>query len=250
MSELTIVFPIRNIEAQRIYNCLHSLRLQASKKFKIILSDYGSSQKFQNHIQKAILKVNSKLDLSYIYTNTKDTWNRSAALNRGLIHSTTQFVMGSDIDMLFHPYFFEEIFKYLSNNNFIIHHKARQLKNFPLSSLEFKMRENNWDFFYKHSKERKTKGTGACQVIPRNILFELGGYDEVYKHWGAEDDDMRYRLKKYGLNEINLSDKITFFHQWHESNKKDYQKIEENRVYLNNTKQNNYPLIRNNGAWN
>lgn len=250
MSLLTIVYPLRNLEAQRIYNCLHSLRLQTFKNFKVIISDYGSNQKGKNHLDKALKKIGNKLDISTIHTKIDGDWNRSAALNRGMIQTTTPYVMGSDIDMIYHPNFLEIAVQQLNKNKaYVVHNLARQMRQIDLSTLEFKMRENDWNFFQRNSKDRSGGGTGACQIIPRDKFFYLGGYDEVYEHWGAEDDDMRVRLRKINLKEKSISRATNFYHQWHPTNKKDRKKINANRKYFAESKAPNFSVIRNGGSW-
>jgi len=36
-------------------------------------------------------------------------------------------------------------------------------------------------------------------VAPREILIEIGGFDERFTDYGAEDEDIQLRLRKYGL---------------------------------------------------
>ena len=100
MKSLTIVLPIRDIEAQRLYNCLFSLKKQTSQDFEIIISDFGSKQKWQNHVQKALKKINDP-SIKLIYTTRTEDWNRSEALNHGFLNSKTPYIMGSDADIVF-----------------------------------------------------------------------------------------------------------------------------------------------------
>jgi len=249
MPLLTIVYPLRNLEAQRIYNCLHSLRLQTFKDFHVIISDYGSNQKGRSHLEKALKKIGTKLNFEVIRTEIKGDWNRSAALNRGIIKAKTQFIMGSDLDMIYHPDFLSIATQNLNSQSYVVHHIARQLKKMELPSLEIKMRENNWEFFHSNSKSRTGGGTGACQIIPRSKFFYLGGYDEIYEHWGAEDDDMRYRLRQVNMKEVSISNLTNFYHQWHPTNKKNRIKINANRNYFATSKTPNFSVIRNGGSW-
>lgn len=58
-------------------------------------------------------------------------------------------------------------------------------------------------FFYRAGKEdgtrkRDTWGTFVCA---RKIFEAIAGYDEVFRGWGGEDDDMYRRLSYFGLIE-------------------------------------------------
>jgi GT2 family glycosyltransferase len=40
--------------------------------------------------------------------------------------------------------------------------------------------------------------TGNSSSIPRDLFFQVGGYDETFKDYGGEDPDLGYRLKQAG----------------------------------------------------
>lgn len=69
----------------------------------------------------------------------------------------------------------------------------------------FTWMENHLDqrFFYRAGREdgsrkRDTWGTFICS---RKIFEAISGYDEVFRGWGGEDDDMYRRLSYFGLIE-------------------------------------------------
>lgn len=63
--------------------------------------------------------------------------------------------------------------------------------------------------------------SGVCSV-EKNIFIEVGGFDESFTHWGAEDVDLGYRISKIG--------KIGFIenaHSLHIPHKRDIFEIEK-----------------------
>lgn len=50
----------------------------------------------------------------------------------------------------------------------------------------------------KISKMRGSDASGLF-IVDFDILLKIGGFDERYTVWGAEDDDMCRRLERYGL---------------------------------------------------
>jgi GT2 family glycosyltransferase len=40
--------------------------------------------------------------------------------------------------------------------------------------------------------------TGNSSSIPKDLFFQVGGYDETFRDYGGEDPDLGYRLKKAG----------------------------------------------------
>jgi glycosyltransferase involved in cell wall biosynthesis len=53
-----------------------------------------------------------------------------------------------------------------------------------------------------------------CHAIHRQRLVEVGGYDEIFKGYGFDDDLLLYRLKKNGVNPRHVNTIVS--HQWHE----------------------------------
>lgn len=52
------------------------------------------------------------------------------------------------------------------------------------------------------------QGTWGLCVVPREAFVTVGGYDECFRGWGGEDDDLYYRLKNMGLKEAVFSASI------------------------------------------
>ena len=68
------------------------------------------------------------------------------------------------------------------------------------------------------AEPRRTSGTGACHVASPDFFWHVRGYDEKYLHWGAEDADMVWRARRYGL-EMEWMEGPSMVHQWHSSYK-------------------------------
>jgi glycosyltransferase involved in cell wall biosynthesis len=51
--------------------------------------------------------------------------------------------------------------------------------------------------------------------VMKKELIAVGGWDERFKFWGNDDNDLMHRL---GLNEVHhiVDDEMLIFHQWHE----------------------------------
>lgn len=61
------------------------------------------------------------------------------------------------------------------------------------------------------------RGFGGFLAVSRERFFAIGGYDEKYVGWGAEDNDMVDRLVWSGLDHYNLSveEGVAVVHAWH-----------------------------------
>lgn len=78
------------------------------------------------------------------------------------------------------------------------------------------------DSFYYHVgrvvkfRRFRPKVRGGCFGIMRDDLFLVGGFDENYHGWGAEDDDIGRRLYRGGVAGRTVFRDEFIVHLWHE----------------------------------
>lgn len=51
--------------------------------------------------------------------------------------------------------------------------------------------------------------------VRKEELMAIGGWDERFKYWGNDDNDLMHRLTLYGVSHIVVSE-LEIFHQWHQ----------------------------------
>jgi hypothetical protein len=62
---------------------------------------------------------------------------------------------------------------------------------------------------------KSQQGAKGMSLLPMAALTRIGGYNEFYHFWGAEDEDLHYRLTLEGLESIFYSNEVLLLHQWH-----------------------------------
>jgi glycosyltransferase involved in cell wall biosynthesis len=206
MNPLTVVFGYRNREIIRVKRCLDSLQKQSNTNFSVIFVDYGSALEIASEI-KALVKTYPFI--RYIYNETRGLpWNRSHALNTGIRLAESEYLMTSDVDLIFPDNLITTILSQVSRNK-VIHSLCYYLpKSF-----------NKWNDIEKH-KSSYGKGCkdalGLLQVLSKNNYDKLHGLDEFYKFWGVEDRDLHYRLLDSGIKTVWLNlETCPVYHQWH-----------------------------------
>ena len=207
--KLSIVFAYRNREVERVKRCLESLNRQSENNFNVIFIDYGSTLDTATEIKKiADLYPFCK----YFYNDTRGmAWNRAHALNSGIRVAEGEYIMTSDIDLIYSRDFIKDVFLNIEPN-VELHSNAYKLpKNFT-----------KWDKLDTKANlklpNRNLTALGMVQVVLKGTLNEIRGFDEYYRIWGAEDEDLTQRLRKKGLFIKWLDLKRTpVFHQWHPS---------------------------------
>lgn len=255
MKKLSVIICYRDKEYERAQCCLESLNTQTFKDFDIIISDYGSTK--VNIFP--IINDFPNLDIKIIKTETTELWSRSISLNIGHKASKSKFTMSTDIDMLFDPKFLEVAINLMhqNENKLLMHRLVYDTK--PTISLN-EIREgikigNFWkDFYHYCSNSHRMSGGGACQIMLRENIYAIGGYDEKMRIWGAEESDFMERWKQNGWK-VEDHGNTKFVHMYHTPSNKILRTAFENRVIKNNTliyertTKKLLPIIRNDGPW-
>ncbi|WP_109831571.1 glycosyltransferase family 2 protein [Reichenbachiella versicolor] len=204
--DLTIVFGYRNRELQRVRRCLESLSKQSVKNFKVVFIDYGSDSVIAKEVESLI---SSYSFCDYHYNDTRGwVWNRSHALNTGIRLADTEFIMTTDVDLIYSEKFVETVIANLSKD-----------KELHSNSYALPKRFREWDNLNKVQKNlsaRNLTALGLAQGVSTDLHYEINGFDEHYCIWGVEDYDLNRRLEKKGVQTKWLDlDSCPVYHQWH-----------------------------------
>lgn len=205
MIKLSLVFGFKNRDSQRVRRCLDSLVNQDLDQFDVIFVDYGSDPSCRAAVEPL---VRSYRFAHYVYCETRGwPWNRAHALNIGIRLSRAEFVMTSDIDMIFSEFSLKKMIDGYDGKS-TLHAGCYYLpKDF-----------GDWDALSANkTKWKRTNKDGlGLMLLPREIYIRLGGYDEYYRFWGREDQDLEQRLNKLGFETHFLDlEEFPLFHQWH-----------------------------------
>jgi glycosyltransferase involved in cell wall biosynthesis len=205
-SIFTFVVGYRDRDLENARRFLDSLTKQTLQGSRLIFVDYGSST---SKAQAARQLVGRYPFAQYIYTDTRGKpWNRSHALNIGIRLVQTEYVITTDIDMLYTPDFLEIVVGNLDPGR-VLH----------CSPYWLTQGFDDWEHPEKHLASLHHEGrghAGGFQCVQTAILHELRGFDEFYRYWGREDADLNSRLRQSGLEDRWLNELgVPFFHQWH-----------------------------------
>ena len=72
---------------------------------------------------------------------------------------------------------------------------------------------------------------GRMFIAPFRVLTEIGGFDERFKVWGAEDHDVQQRLTRFGLTPI-VAPAMFIVHLYHTPHKLPYDHPEYRRQWM------------------
>lgn len=201
---ITIIFPYRNREIQRIKISLDSLVSQINTNFKVLFVDYGSTTSNSQKVEELLRNYSF---VTYVYSYHEfQPWSRAKAINIGLRLVKTEYIFVADIDMIF-------------RNNFV--EKLNELKK-PYQSIFFKVgflnkneSQKMKDFQNYKISHSSQKGAQGLSLFPIEALKKVNGFDEFLHFWGAEDQDIHERLQNLGQEVIFFQEEILLLHQWH-----------------------------------
>jgi len=219
---------------------LASLQQQRFKDFEVIIADDGSSKESTERLNTLIDR--SELKFKYVHQEDKG-FRRSKILNNAVMESDAEYLMFIDPDCILHPRCMEEHFKHRENKVVIA---GRRVDLSPVLStrLSPELILDGWlwgkyrmplllDGLRKPDKtrrefgiyktrlirsllNRKEKGIlGSHFSLHRKDFIDVNGFDERFTHYGGEDTDLDYRLRRNGVKMKTLKHIAIQYHIYH-----------------------------------
>ena len=203
---LTLIYPYRNRNIDRVKRSLDSLLSQTVTDFHVQFVDYGSAIEIALEVE-SLLKDYDFVNYKY-YPTQFQPWNKCIALNSVIKRLNKGYCFVADVDMIFHPEFIAKAISLQKQNT------STYFKVGFLNDEETKRAKNFTDYVIDFESE---EGATGLTMFPVEALQKLHGFDEFYHFWGAEDTDMHVRLRNSGCAVNFYGDEILMLHQWHSS---------------------------------
>ncbi len=233
MPDISLIISVFN----RIENLKLTLEFVArqSVKFKeILIVDDGSQQNILDCLKQC--KTNFDLPLFHICQENKG-FRLSRNKNNGIRFSTGDYLIFNDQDIVFTKNYFTTFAEFIKVKQFLVatpiwlneNQTISTFKQEPdfgfLSTLPTQeqmktlLKQYNKDKLYynlhKLGLSHKPKVRGGVFGIFKQDLCRINGFDENYKGWGNEDDDLWRRLTKAGISGRNVFNKEYPLHLYH-----------------------------------
>lgn len=212
---LTVAIPLRNVDAARLERCLSSIRQSTSEfNLRIILSDFGSDLEHFENVKNLAQKYKAEL----LAAKTSANWSRSRCLNIAIRHCKTDWILFTDVDMIFSSELFNMWNCYYNSLNELLGEKAVYLaqckKLPPIAKLPLPWDSSFFEATSQLGRVFQTFGHGGCQIMSTKLLRELRGFNENFEVWGSEDLDLSNRAELNGCKIIWMHPG-KYLHQWH-----------------------------------
>ena len=218
-----------------------SLEQQTCKDFEVVIADGGSINLAE--LKKWIETLNKgHISVRIVRHDIGDVFLRSLLNNVAVRRSEGEYILATDVDMIFRDDFVKTILK-KANKEILLESKTFHLRDGMTKLIHNEKVDPKTQFEYIKSKRgygRATSSPGGCQCMHRDNWNAIRGYDETFYGWGSEDRDLVKRIKMYGLKEIWTGQdlqSVMILHQNHPQNKKrdlEFQHHNKKRLALAN----------------
>jgi glycosyltransferase involved in cell wall biosynthesis len=172
------------------------------------------------------------LRVKHIFVKTDKPYNRSWAFNIALSYTTTPIIIFGDSDLIMHPQGFINAVQALDNYDVVNPYNSV----IDLTPEESMMDINSILQINRIGRGdavddiQKTNLCGGIVMFKKDKLMEIGGWNQAFYGWGAEDDFQSLKVKMY-LNHITLPNKC--YHLYHDKAKIDMKLYQRNLEILN-----------------
>lgn len=225
---LTAVLAHRD-RATNLEYCLASIANCTPRPY-VVLVDFGSCTPLPPYQQ-----YSDWLEVISVTQGT-ELFHKSRAVNIGVRNVKTEYLCITDVDQVFSPNFFGEVYRLVSSANnpivfsrtyFLVDQQASDSavpKSETFSARTFGVTPDNIGEEYPRllaiarncrRKRQGYPGYGRCQAVATSWVLSVHGYDEEYIGWGAEDRDFELRARFAGLQATWLSEATSMVHLPH-----------------------------------
>lgn len=236
----------RDWHLDHLARCLMSIRTNTPSP--IVVCDLGSAEGFLPKLRGIVAGVDGRL-----VSRDEPEWSRSRALNFAAQCApphVDRYVF-TDADMIF-PRSWFRIAEAADPAKFWLT-RARDLDEVTTDNLPTPpdpMPKDEW--FLERSSEHPAVGQGAAMLVPTTWFWKVGGFDEFYQVWGAEDQDLVERARWDNLTPQWLPEKTAWvIHQAHRRDwptPQQFEQVRRNRAYFHERLMARGPIVRNAGA--
>lgn len=223
MEVLTIIYANRNRELPRIKATFDSLKFQSNNNFRVVFVDYGSDEFLVNDLKK--LCKTYEFVTAFFLPVSQLLWNKSKALNYGILETQTPYIFIADVDLIFHPEVIKVFMDLVAENKFYLFNLGY------LDKTESLKLTKNYNF--EDLEPARIGKVNGMILAPKNAFFKVNGFDEFFHFYGSEDEDLFTRMENAGIKRKTNKDAY-FYHNWHQSFAGTEDKIITNNPRLKN----------------
>lgn len=222
---------------------LQGLERQSYKDFEVVVSEDNNAKETLDFLEKIRLKHNFRIK----HVCQEDIgFRKTKILNQAVLISEGEYLVFLDGDCVPHKHLLKSYIKHLTPNT-VCMGKRCALKKGLTERLVRKHRVGSMNMFYlmlnslnpesglyipwEKPKNNYRLILGCNFAIPRQLLIDINGFDEDYTFAGVgEDHDIDWRLRKKGVEFLNIKHTVIVYHLYHKENYSDRETLAVNLI--------------------
>lgn len=216
---------------------LKSLLWQDYNNFKVVVMDGGS--KNYNEIKKRLESID-RIRFIVFQHKIEGVFHKTLLNNIAIKKCDTEYIATTDADLVYDKRFIGSVIPLLEHDTMIesrtMYWKGAIVEKIYKGELD---PFNNIDSC-KKARIKKRTTCGGFQCLHKDQWDKIGMYDERYKYWGSEDQDLLHRAVMAGIKVKWLGESVEsvmVFHQPHPKNIEEELKWQyKNLAFFNNIK--------------
>jgi len=203
---VAIIYANRNKDLKRIKASFDSLKCQTDVIFRVVFVDYGSEESSVDNLKQ--LCNSYEFVRPYYLPVSQLLWNKSKALNYGILQTQSPYIFIADVDLIFHP------------ETVTLFNKLAVKDKYFLFNLGYLDRAESGKLtksykFEDLSPSRFGEVNGMI-LAPTKAFLGVNGLDEFFHFYGSEDEDLFARIENAGYKR-EANNEACFYHNWHQS---------------------------------
>jgi hypothetical protein len=177
----------------------------------------------------------------YAFLEQQSIFHKTALLNKGLALSTGDYIIAYDVDLIPIENTLERSFELACANPGILVSGYRLMASGSATHPDVSYLETGPED-HPSALRKYLMGQGlfgVCPVFRKSRLVEIGGWDEKFKGWGAEDQDIteRYCGSQVALARFTQLTYLHLPHEWTDGWNND-ELVHQNREYYAEKREN------------
>jgi glycosyltransferase involved in cell wall biosynthesis len=215
--------------------CLDALELCRDDFYEVVIADDGSDESCVGTLKEKIKKYNYPIVHAW---HPKDGFRVSAARNNGIRHARGDYFIFFDCDFVALPgtirchiekaksgqyvaglckYLTEEQTGILFSRGVDLEMLERFYRELPDKQIQSDHKRFILHYMLRrfHLVNPRKERCSTHFSINRKDMEYINGYDENFKGWGGEDEDMAYRMALAGFRGKSIIPTARILHLWH-----------------------------------
>lgn len=237
MKKISVIVPVYN-RLEHLRSLFICLLKQEVQPYELIISDDGSSQDIMKFIGDLIFKAKFKIK----YIKQEDLgFRKTRALNNGVKEAEGEVLVFCDQDLIFPNDYLKTILQNINKKTFLMsrpisvteEEKNKIIKDLnngkeykdlikylPEDYIAGEKRTLKKDLYRRilnkfGLNKRGIRLVGMSYALYKENYTDVNGYDEKYRGWGLEDDDLGNRLYVYGIKGKEMKASLIQLHLYH-----------------------------------